>query len=235
MCKRRSSTRMYSMAVPHYILSVVLYTLSIQAFTIDRPSSLNQETTINTTSPLTLLQLESLNTSLTASPPVRWQYDHGFYHLFIYRKPLHTRTAPTANPGVSLHNWDVAVNRAIEALSNDTKSAGATALDPIPGGRFLYVASLDKSASVHHGNQRKLVFDISKRSTLLYIDVQVILTGLQAYKEEWKTGASGIPQDQVKMCRFNLFQTYDDQDIYVANGTVWLLIPNGDNGQSIYV
>ena len=150
--------------------------------------------------------------------------------------PCHDRPEEK-NPGVSLHNWGVAVNKAIKALEDESEAAGATALDPIPGERFHYVTLLEKSAAVHRRSPRKLIFDISKRSTaLLYIDARMILMGLEAYEEEWKTGASGSPKDQVRMCRFDLHQIdEEDRGILVANGTVGLSIPPADNGPPIYV
>ena len=224
------------MAVSHYILLVVLNTLSILALTVDRPSSLNQKATSDTTLPLTLLQLSSLNASLTRAPPLHWQYDVGYYHLSVYRKPL--QTFSKENPGVSLLNWDVAVKKAIKALEDESESAGARPLDPIPEAHFHYETFLSKSAAAHARNPRKLVFDISKRVTsLLFDDVRVILFGLEAYEDEWKTGDGGSLKDQVRMCRFDLYQL-DEQDerVLVANGTVGLLIPSSaDNGPPVYV
>ena len=134
---------------------------------------------------------------------------------------------------MSLHNWDEAVIKATQALEDERKAAGATALDPIPGGQFYYVTILDKSASVHR-QPRKLIFDIWQRSTVLcFADAQVVLEGLDAYAEEWRTGDRGSPRDQVRMCRFDLYQI-DEEDL-IANGTVGLLIPSADNGPPVYV
>ena len=225
------------MAVSYYILSVVLYTSSILALTVNRPSSLNQEASTNTTLSLNLLQLASLNTTLTTCPPIRWQYDDGSYHLSIYRKPASSRSKTKDNPGVSLHNWDVAVDKAIKELKHESELADETIFDPIPGGYYHYATFLDKVASRHkYGPQRKLVFDISKRSAhLLYIEANVILTGLSEYAQEWKTGPHGLPRDEVRMCRFELHLTDDGKDLLVAVGTVGLLVPSGNNGLPIPV
>ena len=224
------------MAVSHCILSVSLYTLSILALTVDRPSFLNREATTNTTLPLNLLHLASLHTSLTTCPPIRWQYDDGSYQLSIYRGPIRSSTKTKDNPGVSLHNWGVAVDKAIKALEDESESAGVTMFDPMPGGRFHYATLLDKGATIHRQSQRKLIFDILKRSAdLLYIEAKVILTGLLEYTQEWKTGASGLPKDEVRMCRFDLHLRDDGKDIFIADGTVSLMIPSGNNGPPLYV
>lgn len=225
------------MAVSHYILSVVLYTSSVLALTVDRPSSLNQEAATNTTLSLNLLQLASVNTTLTTCPPIRWQYDDGSYHLYIIRKPISSGSKTIDNPGVSLHNWDVAVDKAIKELKYESELADDTMFDPIPGGYFHYATYLDKVASRHkYGPQRKLMFDISKQSDhLSYIEANVTLTGLSEYAQEWKTGPDGLPRDEVRMCRFELHLTSDRKDILVAGGTVGLLIPSGDNGLPIPV
>ena len=138
---------------------------------------------------------------------------------------------------MSLHNWDVAVKKAIKALDDECESTGAKAIDPIPEGRFHYETLLEKSAAAHLRNPRKLIFDISKRSiVLLFVDARVVLMGLEAYEEEWKTGDGGSPKDQVRMCRFYLYLLdEEDKRVLVANGTVALLIPSADNGPPVYV
>ena len=147
-----------------------------------------------------------------------------YYSLSVYRKPVHSESHTIDNPGVSLHNWGVAVNKAIQALEDETESAGATGLDPIPEGHFHYETLLDKPATVHFANPRKLIFDILKRSIkLLFVDAWITLMGLQAYEQAWKTGDSGSPRDQVRMCRFDLHHIDEGyQNIFVANGTVVL-------------
>ena len=224
------------MAVSHYILSMVLYTLSILALTVDRPSSLNQKATRDTTSPSNSLQLASLNVnaSLTRSPPAHWQYTYMSYHLSVYRKPVRSASSTKDNPGVSLHNWGVAVTKATKALEDESESAGATGLDPIPEGRFHYETVLDRPATSHSGNPRKLIFDVSKRSTaLLFVDAWIILMGLRAYEQAWDGGSS---KDLVRMCRFDLHHINEgDKNIFVANGTVGLFIPADNNGPPVYV
>ena len=159
-----------------------------------------------------------------------------YYHLSVYRKPVYSKIATKDNPGVSLHNWGVAVNKAIKALEDESESAGTMGLDPIPEGRFHYETLLDNPAPSHSANPRKLIFDISKRSTaLLFVDAWVILMGLGAYKQAWKTGDSGSPKDLVRMCRFDLHHIDEgDRNVFVANGTVGLFIP-ADNGPPVYV
>ena len=228
------------MAVFRAILSLVLYTISILALTTDQPPFLKREATTNTTLSLNLIQLASqdglVRPSLATCPPKRWDYHDGSYDLSIYRGPIHAGTKRKDNPGVSLHNWGVAVDRSITALKDQSERAGQTMFDPIPGGRFHYATSLDRRAVVHHRAPRKLIFEISNRTTeLLYIEANVILTGLSEYEQQWKTGSTGRPTDEVRMCRFELRLKDDGDNIFVANGTVSLFIPSGNDGSPISV
>lgn len=226
------------MTVHQYFLFAFFCATPILALTIGSASaSLWQGYTV--TMPPSLTEL--LNGSVSEyslgvrSPPRRWDYQDGIYDLSLYRGSITHNRGAKANPGVSIHNWDVAFRKAVKALEDESKAAGLTMYDPIPSGRFDYVTYLDRTATAHR-DQHKLIFDIQGQQSqpvLLYHEVNITLTGLLAYQEQWKTPPSGSGKDLVRMPRFTL-RMNDGESVFIANGTVGLSVPSGSNGLPVF-
>ncbi|KAL8686441.1 MAG: hypothetical protein Q9224_005446 [Gallowayella concinna] len=149
------------------------------------------------------------------------------YTINYTHDPFQTTGGPT-RPTTNHHNVITAVNNALTRLQNLRSQSGAIASDPIPTNTFTYEIELDRQPPIYLSHPRRIQFVIEGRFAMMpelglkYQEVGVVLVGLLRYADLF----AGRGRASVSMCRWEVGDLRSHPDVWIARGSMRLIVPD---------